>query len=473
MADLPMAQIPNFSLGATQIPYANPGEGLMRGAAAGGQLALNQQTVQQGQQALDMQKQQQTISQVDTLLKSGMNYPGMLPTFWPAIASRMNSLSPDYKLDPNNPPENLPNFAKQLSSISDGLSDKVVSPPQAHAATMQLIQSSYPSPAPADGGGGPQQSPTQSAGPQSAPPMQGQPQQTPMGQGAQPQQTPADPLSNFAAVKARFDSANQLISQAPMEGPQSQEVLRKQLAESSLGIEYKKALDQLATTANAQYGASQENARFDTEQHTQHVNAQQTLFKEQSLDNAGASTDYVNAITTLSNPLMQQNVNSLTPPQKQAVVQAERNAIIKAVQAETPASKRPVNFNAEEQLQSGGSAVSKWKSMWHQVTTGSPLTLDMLTGLRSQLVDGHLAVDADQTQKENSSAQLAQAQGVHPQEFIQNKRASPNFVSTSQYFPSKGTPSKPLVGEVRKGYKFLGGDGSNGNNWIPVATNGQ
>ena len=71
-----------------------------------------QQQINLAQQALNMQKQQQTISQVDTLLKSGMNYPGMLPTFWPAIATRMNSLSPDYQLDPNNPPENLGSYCE-------------------------------------------------------------------------------------------------------------------------------------------------------------------------------------------------------------------------------------------------------------------------------------------------------------------------------------------------------------------------
>src|SRR5579863_1993920 len=126
---LPMAQIPSFSLGAQ--PNPNPQAMALQGAQQGNNAFVQQQQIQQQQQQLNMQKQQQTIAQVDTLLKSGMNYPGMLPTFWPAIATRMNSLSPDYQLDPNTPPENLKSFATALSSISDGVSDKAVSLDQA------------------------------------------------------------------------------------------------------------------------------------------------------------------------------------------------------------------------------------------------------------------------------------------------------------------------------------------------------
>ena len=214
MADLPMAQIPNFQLGATPDPQAfsrsfqQVGSTMNQTAQNAMQNVQARQQMSLQQQQLDQQQQQQTISQVDTLLKSGMNYPGMLPTFWPAIASRMNSLSPDYKLDPNNPPENLPNFAKQLSSISDGLSDKVVSPPQAHAATMQLIQSSYPAPTPPDAGQGgaspaPQGTSTMQAPPQGQQPGMGQspppPQQQ---QGGQLQQPPSNPLTDFAQIQS-------------------------------------------------------------------------------------------------------------------------------------------------------------------------------------------------------------------------------------------------------------------------------
>src|ERR1035438_7787396 len=101
MADLPMAQLPNFQTQASPIPYQNPGQALAAGFSKGTELQQNQQAINQEQQKIQMAKQQQTIAQVDTLLKNGMNYPGMLPTFWPAIATRMNSLSPDYQLDQN------------------------------------------------------------------------------------------------------------------------------------------------------------------------------------------------------------------------------------------------------------------------------------------------------------------------------------------------------------------------------------
>ena len=153
--------------------------------------------------------------------------------------------------------------------------DKAVSMNHAHAATKQLIQSSFPTPAPTDGGPtagtpGPGGSPITQVPSQGQPPAQGQPTQAPA----------SNPLTDFVSIKAQYDKANQLISQAPMEGPQSQEVLRKQLESSSLGLNYKKALDNLSQ----QYGEDQQNQRNKFNQDQDSIRSLTGSFESQSQD---------------------------------------------------------------------------------------------------------------------------------------------------------------------------------------------
>jgi hypothetical protein len=461
MADaLPMAQIPNPSPVSVSAPqYQNPGMALQSGINAGVNNYAQIAAIQQQQQQIQMAKQQQTIQQVDTLLKSGMNYPGMLPTFWPAIATRMNSLSPDYKLDPNNPPENLPNFAKSLSSISDGLQDGAVSPPQAHAATQQLIQSSFPPKVPPDVGQTTGQSGPQSAAPMQAP--QGQPQQGPP-QGVPPQQgqpPPQDPLTNFAAIKAQYDKANQLISQAPMEGPQSQENLRKQLESSSLGLNYKKALDQLATTANAQYGAGQEMDRAKMAQDQDAVRSLTSSFESQSQD-AKNVFDNLNVFNSMMNQSRQfQGAKDTT-----GAVNAEKASLLAFAQMAYPGTGRPGNQEMLENMEKSGPYGTLISQALNKVGKGEIMTDSQIKGLRQAAVGIAQSREQSQTDQENTTASAIQMHGANPSGFLRNYRPS-SLASTSKVFPSQ--PSKnPLIGQVVKGYKFLGGNASDQDNWV-------
>jgi len=466
MADLPMAQIPDFQLhGPQNIPMpGGPFQQLAAGVQGG--LAFGQK-----QQELEMLRQQQTISQVDTLLKSGMNYPGMLPVMWPGIASRMNTLSPDYKLDPNKPPENLKNFATQLSSISDGLQDKVYSPEQAHAGTLQLIKSSYPLPLPNDigqtaGTGGPDASPVMQA-------PQGQSMQAPPQNQGQPQ-PPSNPLSEFASIKAQYDKANQLISQAPMEGPQSQEVLRKQLEQSSLGQMYKKSLDTLATSINSTFNADQEMKRMKIQQNLETTKHLTDSFISQSADFSGLDHDFGQVSTLLSSPLMQVDPSKLTGAQKQAVLTQQRNAILKAVQLQIPESKRLPGFDPQMELQKGGSASSRLKAAWNQVTNDSVLTPDMLNGLRATTVKQYVDAEAQHSSSEENMAEHARAMGLDPAQVIPNLRKSQGSINTPV------NPRAPRVGDVIRmtnhsgvtgNFQYLKGDPRNDSNWALLDAN--
>lgn len=470
MADLPMAQIPNFSLGAT--PNANAPQMGIEGARGGSQALFQGIQAQQQQQQLNIQKQQQTIAQVDTLLKNGMNYPGMLPTFWPAIATRMNSLSPDYQLDPNNPPDNLKNFTTQLSSISDGVQDKAVSLDQAHAATKQLIQSSFPQPAPDTSGGvpsGPQQNMTP-AQPQGQPGMapQGQPQQP----GAQAPQPPSNPLTDFASIKAQYDKANQLISQAPMEGPQSQDALRKQLESSSLGLNYKKALDSLAQSINSQYSEGQQNNRNQTNQNNEMAKAAVSNFQAQGkeFNNVADNFSAFNHLMQLGNQMEGQGADTT------ATVNAEKTALLNFAQMAYPGTGRPGNQAMLESMEKSGPYGTLISQYLNRLDKGDIMTQTQIKGLRQTALALYQGRETQHSQLEDSYTKNLHQYGANPQALLGNMRPQ-SVMSSSKLYPTQSSDEDPLIGHVRqfaKGPKmYLGGNKADNNNWADTGDSGQ
>lgn len=461
-----------FQLPGPSVPYmGNAGTGAAAGLQAAGNTFQTQEQINQRQQQINMEKQQQTISQVDTLLKSGMNYPGMLPTFWPAIATRMNSLSPDYQLDPKNPPENLKSFATALSSISDGVADKAVSLDQAHAATKQLIQSSYPTPAPSDGGQG---SPT--ASPQNASPVQpvtqGQPQQPgtgqpPQQQGSPSQQPPSNPLTDFAQIKAQYDKANQLISQAPIEGPQSQANLRKQLESSSLGLNYKKSLEQLAAVANAQFSQGEQNKRNEFNQKQDMIRSAASSFPAQSEQFKNVSDNFsaFNHLMQMSQQMENQGGDTT------ARVQAEKTALLNFAQMAYPGTGRPGNPEMLETMEKSGPYGTLIAQSLNRLDKGDVMTEKQIKGLRQTALTLYQGREEQQSQLEKSYAQNIQLNGGNPSAFLKNFRPQ-SVHSTSSLYPSQSTDTDPIIGhtmKTRKGnFQYLGGEKNNPSNWAQI-----
>lgn len=454
MADsLPMAQIPNFSLGATPT-NANLGQGIATGVDQGAQLM-------QRQQELEMAKQQQTIQQVDTLLKSGIQLPGLLPSFWPTIATKMNSLSPDYKLDPNNPPPNLLTFSKSLSDISDGVNGGVVSMPQAHNATTQLIKQNFPTAQDAlgapDAGGGVPSGPGQNMSP-AQPPAQGP-------QGAPPQGGPQSfDQMDFPTLEKLYGQANAIIPNAPTEGPQSQANLRDQLANSPLGIEYKKRVDLNGQTTLADKAHQQSN-----------MDAARSLFSTNADESRNALQ---NGNTFIYSMQGTRGANLDDPQVKQDIAQKEQSAFTSYIQMNFPGSRRPANFEAIDAAKDVGSLGTQYEQMYNRLKTGQPLTPGQANALTSSGLDIIQSREKNLSDLETAAANNAQSQGVDPNGVLTNFRPS-NFVSTSKFYPAQSSDVAPLIGHTYSHpdgskYRYAGGNkkakDAKGSpvNWLPL-----
>ena len=474
MADsLPMAQIPQFSLGAT--PNPNPAAPAIQGASIAGQDFLGirqnqiaqQQANQQGALAKS-QIQQQQIQQVDSLLKTGLSYPGLLPSFWPTIATKMNQISPDYKLDPNNPPENLTTFSKQLSDISDGVQDKVVTLPQAHTAVSQLIGQTFPSVQDAlssqpDAGGGVASGPNQNM---SVQPSQGQPQATPQQGGIQQDSTqpPSNPLADFASLKGQYDKANAFIASAP---PDRQEDLRKQLENSSLGQNYRKSLDMLATHANAQFTEGQQNDRNQFNQKQDNLRAAASSFPTQSQEFKNVSDNFsaFNHLMQMSSQMESQGADTT------ARVQAEKTALLNFAQMAYPGTGRPGNQEMLETMEKSGPVGTLIGQSLNRLDKGDVMTESQIKGLRQTALTLYQGREVQQSQLEDGYAKNIEANGGEPMAFIKDLRPQ-SAASTSKLFPRHTSDRDPAIGHVvtrgKTKYQYLGGDKTKKENWVTL-----
>jgi hypothetical protein len=444
MADLPMAQLPNFQQGPQNIPVAGgPWGQLAAGVGQGMELGQNQQRIQQEQQKLNIQ-------QIDTLLKNGIELPGLLPSFWPTIATKLNQLSPDYKLDPNNPPTNLVPFSKALSDISDGVQGGIVNMNQAHAATKQLISQSFPSAQDALGGGVPS-GPSQNMTPNQPPQQQTQPQQ------GQPQQGQPNPVGDLMTLKAQYDKASALIAGAPMS---QQAGLRQQLDNSSLGQNYKKTLDQHFQSLNQQYTEGQQNTRNQFNQDQDSIRALTGSFESQSVE-AKNVFDNLNVF----NSQMQLSRQFAGSKDTTGAVNAEKASLLAFAQMAYPGTGRPGNMEMLENMEKSGPYGTLIQQALNKVGKGEIMTDSQIKGLRQAAVGIAQARESSQTDQENTTAKAIQLHGGNPSAMLRNYRPS-TIHSTSPLFPSQSDSKKPLIGEVVKGHRFLGGAPYDKENWV-------
>jgi len=147
---LPMAQVPNFQLGA--VPNNAPSVANAIASVQGGGAQAIQAA--QFQQQLAFQQQQAKIQNglkiIDPLLNQMNTYPDLTKYYWPTFANAMNNLSPDYKLDPQNPPppEAMKPLTKQLGMVMQGVTEGSISMDQGHMMTKGIINENMPKPAP-------------------------------------------------------------------------------------------------------------------------------------------------------------------------------------------------------------------------------------------------------------------------------------------------------------------------------------
>lgn len=131
MADLPMAQIPSFSLGAT--PNPNPAAPAIQGIQGGGQQAIQ---AMQFQQQLAQKKHQDDVSNALQLLATtGQQLQYLRPDAQKlAISNSLNSLSkvaPEFGIQPHTPdqiPEEAPDLMKSYAKLHEAYTNGDVSP---------------------------------------------------------------------------------------------------------------------------------------------------------------------------------------------------------------------------------------------------------------------------------------------------------------------------------------------------------
>jgi hypothetical protein len=196
-----------------------------------------------------------------------------------------------------------------------------------------------------------------------------------------------------------------------------------------------------------------------------------STFMEASKDFQQIAPDYRDFSTLMAQP-MPADPSTMSPQDKQNAVTNQKAALLKYVQLNVPASRRPPNMSSLETMAQGGELPQQAQQVYNQLfQTGTPLTGKMVNALRATATKTYLSAEAQQAQIENSWAQNAKANGVDPSTVVQNFRPS-TAASSSQFFPSQG--QAPLLGSVvnfkgktMNGKKMLvGHDSHNPDNWV-------
>ncbi len=257
-----------------------------------------------------------------------------------------------------------------------------------------------------------------------------------------------------------------------MEGPQSQEVLRKQLESSSLGLNYKKALDQLATTANQQYTEGQQNQRNQMNQDQDSIRSLATGFDKDTADNQNAFNNF-----NVFNTQMRLSNQFAGSKDTTAAVNTEKAALMAYAQMAFPGTGRPGNPEAMEEMAKSGSFGTLVQQRMNQLDKGEIMTESQVMGLRQSALGIAQAREQSHTDLENSASQGIQLHGGNPQAFLKNYRPS-TLASTSKLYPNQnsqaaGTIKKLTINGKPGTYQLLtAGGGGDPKNWAPVEGNG-
>ena len=407
-----MAQIPQqFQLPGPAPIQAQPGffQGAAGAVPQGLALAQHQMALQQEQQKIQLAKQQQLIQQTDVLLKNGLEYPTLMKAFWKPIATTMNQISPDYGLDPNNPPEDLGGAFKFLSGTSDALQAGVINPQQAHA----VIKGELPN-----------------FKPKAVPPGT-------VGENEMPGQ---------AGYQQKLD---QLLSMGPTMAKEGLPLLEA----TPEAQQFKSALEQqrqLAVSTQAQ--------------HQDAIRSLASSFESQSQD-AKNVFDNLNVF----NSQMQLSRQFAGAKDTTGAVNAEKASLLAFAQMAYPGTGRPGNMEMLENMEKSGPYGTLISQALNRIDKGEIMTDSQIKGLRQAAVAIAQARESSQTDQENTTANAIRLHGGDPSAFLRNYRPS-TIHSTSPLFPSTGG-GHPRIGQVVKGFKFLGGDPSEKEHWAPAGQN--
>ena len=423
MADLPMAQVPNFQTSSSPVPYqGNLGTGLAAGLQQATNAFQQQQVIAQKQQEIQMAKQQQMIEKNMKMLETGSD---MMLSGGPEVQETGKSLIQQaYPFLTGQPlPQGMPldkDAAKDLGYFMD------------QHRTWQQTQGKE-------------------------------------GLSAQDAVTGATQAMSRYGMKYQNQQMG-LLEKSPM--------YKEAMADQTGGLVNGQPATQNSFTGavsspNGQAmppgaaGSFIPAAQAASIQNTNQNNAAsefQDLSKDQKeiLDNG---TSFLNMLS----PRLPDNA---TPEQKNEFALHDKQAVLKYIQMQVPSSKRPPNMTMED-LAKSSLLTQQAKDAYNQaVVNGSPLDNDLRDALLKTGGQTILNNEGILSGNESGVANRAIRNGVDPSKAITNLRPS-GIPSTSKLFPSQGASWQTAqAGQIVQGksgpFIYRGGDKADPNNWTLI-----
>lgn len=199
----------------------------------------------------------------------------------------------------------------------------------------------------------------------------------------------------------------------------------------------------------------------------EHLQSLKSTFMEATKDQQQVLPDFRD-FSTMMQPV---NTANLSPDQKAQVVANQKVGLLKYMQMQVPASRRPPNLAAMDNLSQDDLVTQKAAQAYNRLfKTGEPLTPQMLKAIRATGTQTALSAEKNLSGLENSWAANAQSNQVDPKQVLSNFRPS-TIASSSKFFPSQSAPTwdKAAIGQVVPGPNgariFLGGNRTNPDNW--------
>lgn len=414
MAELPANGPQMFQLPGPQVPYqGNMGTGAAAGMQQGTNTFLTEQQIQQQKALQSAQIKQMQIDQnirvVDSLTKNGMEYPTLMKSFWPAIATSMNKISPDYGLDPKNPPNDLGGAYKFLSGTNDALQSGVITPQQAHTVVKQGLQDFKPKMVP-------------------------------------PGAVGEDQLPGQAGYQQKFD---QLMSM----GPHMAQAGLPMLEATPEAMQFKSALEQKKQLA----------LNRQTQQHeTLQASASTFMSQSEQFKTVADTFTTFNHLMQLASQMENQGGDTT------ASVNAEKEALLQFAQMSYPGTGRPGNMEMLESMEKTGPFGTLIAQNLNRLNKGDVMTPKQIKGLRQAALALYQGRESQQSNLENTYAQNIKASGGDPNQFLKNLRPQ-SVHSTSKLFPTQTADHDPIIGHITKrptgSFQYLGGNPASRDNW--------
>jgi len=440
--------------------YQNRGQQNLQQQQINQQAPLVAAQTQQAQAAAQQTQIQSQIAKIDPFLKMAIDRPKIAPYLWPTIATSINQLSPDYQLDPSNPPADLKGYLATVNDAMVPVQNGELRPDQGHQIMLQANKQYMP-PTPAQmntdasgniipGGGvtsGPNQNmssvsqpppQTPQGGPTGAAPM-GTPTGAPQGQPQQPPMLPGE-----AAVRSGLA--------AVANGPEDQQDKGLAFVKSTPEYQQMTNAGELRKQAALQYqtqgfqgGQNQMNRNLDAAKQIGHTYTDDTKDFQVIASNTKSFFGQLDAAD-----------HAIATGDTTAAAADQQTAISYLAHILNPGTGRPGNPDILASLEKTGSYGKLLEQGMNRAKSGEPMLPVQTSAFRQAVSNIYLSNEVTQTGFEQSAAKRLIDAGQNPTTFIPDYRI-PGFESTSGLYPSQSSDQDPAIGHTKQ---IMGDDGN-------------